>query len=291
MAQSSFHRHSSLEDITNEYLYLCHFGWEKCQHGYSYGPAIRGFYLIHYIFAGRGYYEARGQRYELHPGQSFIIYPGETTRYQADEQDPWTYYYFSLSGSLAPLLLDMTNFREGNMVIDIDGAPLMKILQKAMVDIDEYPNKLLYGISVLTSLINVYAQEVAQVDPSVSKTVSLVSRAKDYIDFNYSDKMTVEKVASMLAVSRNHLYRMFKSEVGISPMEYLTSRRIRFAAKLLEETDRSAAEISNVVGFDTYSAFYRAFKLAFGMSANQYRAQIRSQAMPLPLLKGELSDR
>ena len=258
MAQSSFHRHSSLEDITNEYLYLCHFGWEKCQPGHVYGPAIRSFYLIHYISAGRGYYEARGQRYELHPGQSFIIYPGDTTRYQADEQNPWTYYYFSLSGSLAPLLLDMTNFRDQNMVIDIDGAPLIKILQKAMNDINE-------------------------VDPSVSKTVSLVSRAKDYIDFNYSDKMTVEKVASMLAVSRNHLYRMFKAEVGMSPMEYLTSRRIRFAAKLLEETDRSAAEISDVVGFDTYSAFYRAFKLAYGMSANQYRSRMRSQTLQPPV--------
>ena len=133
------------------------------------------------------------------------------------------------------------------------------------------------------SLINVYAQEVTQVDPSVSKTVSLVSRAKDYIDFNYSDKMTVEKVASMLAVSRNHLYRMFKAEVGMSPMEYLTSRRIRFAAKLLEETDRSAAEISDVVGFDTYSAFYRAFKLAYGMSANQYRSRMRSQTLQPPV--------
>lgn len=283
MAQSSFHRHSSLEDITNEYLYLCHFGWEKCQPGHVYGPAIRSFYLIHYISAGRGYYEARGQRYELHPGQSFIIYPGDTTRYQADEQNPWTYYYFSLSGSLAPMLLDMTNFRDQNMVIDIDGAPLIKILQKAMNDINEYPNKLLYGVSVLMSLINVYAQEVTQVDPSVSKTVSLVSRAKDYIDFNYSDKMTVEKVASMLAVSRNHLYRMFKAEVGMSPMEYLTSRRIRFAAKLLEETDRPAAEISDVVGFDTYSAFYRAFKLAYGMSANQYRSRMRSQNLQPPV--------
>ena len=126
----------------------------------------------------------------------------------------------------------------------------------------------------------VYAQEVAQVDPSVSKTVSLVSRAKDYIDFNYSDKMTVEKVASMLAVSRNHLYRMFKAEVGMSPMEYLTSRRIRFAAKLLEETDRSTAEISDVVGFDTYSAFYRAFKLAYGCLLYTSRPSLGSRVTP-----------
>ena len=46
MAQSSFHRHSSLEDITNEYLYLCHFGWEKCQPGHVYGPAIRSSLVI-----------------------------------------------------------------------------------------------------------------------------------------------------------------------------------------------------------------------------------------------------
>ncbi|MBS5479789.1 MAG: helix-turn-helix domain-containing protein [Acutalibacteraceae bacterium] len=272
MAQSSHHRHCSLEDIVNEHLYLCHYGFEQCRGGHAYGPAIRDFYLIHYVSAGRGTFTVQNTVYPIHSHQSFIIYPGETTTYRADDREPWTYYYFSLSGKLAPTLIQMTDFAGGRRVIDMHNDDLMTIIRESVDKIDTQRNKYCYGISALTAMINTYAQRSEHIDPAVSKVVSYASQAKDYIDFNYSDDLTVEKIAAVLSISRNHLYRLFKAEFGLSPMEYLTQRRIRFATRLLTETDQPAAEIASLAGFDTYSAFYRAFKLASGMSANQYRA-------------------
>lgn len=270
MAQNSYHRHIYLEDTTNEHLYLCHFGWHKCEPGHCFGPTIRDFFLIHIVTDGRGTYIARGQRHELEAGKSFIIHPGEVTCYQADADEPWTYYYFSFNGALAEKLLNTTDFQDGRLVIDVPTAPLVKIIQKAVKQADSCQNRMLYGLSVLMSLINVYAQE-AEVELSAQKDSSIVARARDYIDFNFFGKLTVAQIAADLNVSRSHLYKTFKEETGISPCEYLTQCRIQLATKLLEETDMSIREIAAAVGFDTYSAFFRSFKLCCGVSANEYR--------------------
>ena len=270
MAQTSYHRHIHLEDITNEHLYLCHYGWHKCEPGHFFGPTIRDFYLIHIITDGRGTYSVGGTQHELRAGQSFIIHPGEITRYQADAEEPWTYYYFSFNGALAPALLKTTGFRDDRLVIDIPTAPLEKIIQKAVKQADDCHNKMLYGLSVLMSLINVYAQD-ATLEPALRSETSIVTKAKAYIDFNFSGKLTVTRIAADLNISRSHLYKTFKEETGLSPCEYLSHCRIQMSAKLLEETDMSIREIANAVGFDTYSAFFRAFKLLRGMSAIQYR--------------------
>ncbi|MCQ2449893.1 MAG: AraC family transcriptional regulator [Clostridia bacterium] len=270
--QTSYRRHYSLENITNDQLYLCHFGWHYCEPDYLFGPTIRNFYLVHYVARGKGTFEVGGEKYEIKAGQSFIIYPGETTSYHADKDDPWVYFYFSFNGSAAPDILNMTNFKDGAKVIDVDGRPMIDIFRREINQMDSFPNKLLHGISVLMSVLDIYIQSVQEVNPSATKVPSYASKAKDLMDFNFSGKISVESMAEILSISRNHLYRTFKEEFDISPMEYLLQRRISFAATLLADTEMSAKEISEVAGFDTYSAFYRAFKIAHGISANQYRA-------------------
>jgi hypothetical protein len=55
-------------------LYLC--GSRQCEPGEIFGPAIREYYLIHYIHDGRGTLKLKDQVYELEKGQGFLITPG-----------------------------------------------------------------------------------------------------------------------------------------------------------------------------------------------------------------------
>ena len=57
-------------------VYNC--GIQKCEEGYSWGPAVRDHYLIHYILSGKGSYETGGQRYELTAGDGFLAFPSTT---------------------------------------------------------------------------------------------------------------------------------------------------------------------------------------------------------------------
>ena len=75
-------------------FYFC--GWQKCEPGHSFGPAVRPHYLFHLVLSGRGVYERGGCRYEVRAGQGFLILPGESTCYSADRTEPWEYQLLDL---------------------------------------------------------------------------------------------------------------------------------------------------------------------------------------------------
>ncbi len=66
-------------------------GYEHCAPGHAFGPAGRGYYLLHYVQSGRGIFQTPRGESPVHAGQMFVIRPMELTLYRADTQDPWTY--------------------------------------------------------------------------------------------------------------------------------------------------------------------------------------------------------
>ena len=60
---------------------------EKCKPSYSYGPAVRDHYLIHFIIKGSGIFYVNGKSYEIKANQGFLICPDVVTYYKADNQD------------------------------------------------------------------------------------------------------------------------------------------------------------------------------------------------------------
>lgn len=71
--------------------YPVFYGWEACEPGHTFGPAVRDNYLVHYVFKGRGKYYRDAQCYGVEKGDIFVIRPGEVTTYAADDTDPWEY--------------------------------------------------------------------------------------------------------------------------------------------------------------------------------------------------------
>ena len=63
-------------------------------------------------------------------------------------------------------------------------------------------------------------------------------------------------------------------------MQYLTRWRLTLAASMLRSSDRAIAQIAEEFGYESESAFNRAFKRAFGFPPARYRRQQRSAARP-----------
>ena len=84
-----------------EDLYLCFCGYAECQKLHSFGPATRPNYIIHYIVEGKGVYTVGEKNYHLGKGQGFLIEPETMTFYQADRDEPWTYFWIGFSGKRA----------------------------------------------------------------------------------------------------------------------------------------------------------------------------------------------
>ena len=116
--------------------------------------------------------------------------------------------------------------------------------------------------------------ETSERKPHNTNTSSqYVLNAIKYIQFNYSHDISIDDVAKSVGVSRSHLYRVFMSNVGKSPIDYLTEYRINEACKLLRTGSLSIAEVAISVGFFDQFYFSRVFKRAKGMPPSKYAAQ------------------
>ena len=78
------------------------FGYEDCKPSHFYGPAVREYWLLHYVVSGKGVFEREGILHEVRAGQIFVIPPYVETYYQADTKEPWSYVWVGFdSESLA----------------------------------------------------------------------------------------------------------------------------------------------------------------------------------------------
>ena len=88
-----------------------------------------------------------------------------------------------------------------------------------------------------------------------------------------NENLTVDDIASELAVSKMKLYRKLKETVDMSPTEYIRHIRLENAARLLKTTGKTVQEIIYACGFSSKTWFYREFQKKYGITPNEYRNQ------------------
>jgi AraC-like DNA-binding protein len=94
---------------------------------------------------------------------------------------------------------------------------------------------------------------------------------QDIIDKNLDDSdLDVEKLATILNVTRITLYRKIKAITNLSPVELITVTRLKKAAALLVLGKYKVYEVADMVGFSSQSNFARSFHKQFGMSPTDY---------------------
>lgn len=99
----------------------------------------------------------------------------------------------------------------------------------------------------------------------------------EQIRMHLSEKIYLPKMASQVGLSMASLYRLFKRELGISPLEYIVLERIKLAKKLLKDRSIYVKNVSFEVGFDDCNYFIRAFKHHEGITPKQYQ-QLNNKA-------------
>ncbi len=98
-----------------------------------------------------------------------------------------------------------------------------------------------------------------------------IKRAQEFIESNYQDKITVARLASMLALSRRNLERRFKKATANTIIQYIQRVKIEAAKMSLETSMENISEIMYKVGYTDTKAFRTTFKKITGLSPIQYR--------------------
>lgn len=97
-------------------------------------------------------------------------------------------------------------------------------------------------------------------------------RAKDLIDASYREPLAVRALARAAHLSPAHFSREFRRAFGVTPHQYLLTRRLERAAELLRNTDRSITEVCFDVGLSSVGSFTTTFGRTYGLTPTEYRA-------------------
>ena len=109
----------------------------------------------------------------------------------------------------------------------------------------------------------------ADVEPSA------VSIAKEFIESNSHENLTLDQVLQHVHVSRFHFCKIFKKTTGITFTEYVARIRVAKAKSLLLDPTLRVSEIVFTSGFGSIPQFNSVFKRLVGLSPTEYRAQLR----------------
>ncbi|MDD6884618.1 MAG: helix-turn-helix domain-containing protein [Eubacteriales bacterium] len=123
------------------------------------------------------------------------------------------------------------------------------------------------GCEALVQRIAGMLHETAEPD----STSAEMRAVRDYIDANLYRKLTMTSVAAVFHMSANTLGRMFRSEMDTTFGQYLETRRMLMATRMLKDKRMSIGEIAERLGYSDQNYFTVCFKRRFSATPMQYR--------------------
>ena len=105
-------------------------------------------------------------------------------------------------------------------------------------------------------------------------------RAHDHIDRHYAAALDLGQLASVAGVSKFHFTRSFEAAYGVTPIRYLTRRRIERAQDLLRGANLTVTEVCVLVGFTSLGSFSSLFTRLVGETPTAYRDRWAARGGP-----------
>jgi two-component system response regulator YesN len=99
-----------------------------------------------------------------------------------------------------------------------------------------------------------------------------IARVIRHLSEHYSEKNPQQDMADMAYLSAPYFSKQFKSQVGVSFIDYLTELRLGKARELLVETEYKVIDVALLVGYDDFRHFCKLFKSKMGLSPMQFRS-------------------
>jgi AraC-like DNA-binding protein len=260
-------------------LNMYHCDTADCKSGHYYGPAVRDFYLIHYILKGKGTFQVGDRVYKLEKGQGFLICPGKVTFYKADEIDPWSYSWVGFNGMKAEAYLKLADLTQDNPIFQYEDVDYLKDFLNRMIaarQLKKNSELQLLGMLYLFLAELIGLSNTSDIFENMGDRKELyVKKAVEYISMNYSRKVRISEMAGYIGLDRSYLCSIFKSVSGLSPQEFLINLRVNKACELMLNEDLTIGDISRSVGYDDQLLFSKTFTKIKGQSPREFRKSIQ----------------
>lgn len=240
--------------------------WLSNQHSHH-------FTELFYIVKGKGFFVLPGREISVKENDLVIVNPFITHTEKSNQSDSLQYIALGIDG-LSFSLAESKDPDSDILIYQGIREEMLFFLNKIVVEVQH--KKLGYETicqNILEVLImNLQRKMNFRIKETSTKSMNKdVAFTKAYIEHNYRDKITLDKLAEIRHINKYYLAHTFKKDVGISPIEYLNQIRVKEAKVLLESTDLKVADIAIATGFSSQSFFAQTFRHLAQQTPSQYR--------------------
>ena len=128
-----------------------------------------------------------------------------------------------------------------------------------------------FGNCIDNLKISLYKKRITQEkepEKMEERTISAITR---YLQEHLSEEISLAVLAEKFHLNPQYISQLFKSEIGVGFLTYLTNTRLEKAKKLLVSTSLSVAEIAEQCGYGDYRVFSKVFKKTEGITPSQFK--------------------
>lgn len=236
-------------------------------------PHTHGYTELFYTVGGNGQFCIDDKFYPVRANQLVIISPHVAHTEVSYSASPLEYIVLGIEG----LELSVSENTDGRFfILDCPGGSdivscLRNIYRETEAQQPGYELICQAYMEILLSRLMRSTSFSAAEESGSNQASRQCSAVRHYIDAHYKEPLNLDMLAAQAHVSKYYLAHAFKSEYGVSPINYQISLRIKESRYLLRETDMSLSQISRILGFSSASYFSQSFRKAEGMSPMDYR--------------------
>lgn len=233
-------------------------------------------YLFFTVIDGEGSLTYNEKSYKIGKGDCVFIDCHRPYSHTTDSHNLWTLRWCHFYGPTLSFVYEKYCERGGKSVFTpSDAAPFLSTLD-SLNDLasgsdyirDMRINEELNRLCTLLMEQSWHPGEVV----TAPKKMSVVD-VKEYLDQNFSSRITLDDLATRFYINKYYLTRVFKEQYGQSITAYLQNVRITHAKQLLRFTDKTVEEIGLECGLGQLHYFSRVFKEVEGVAPSVYRSQ------------------
>ena len=240
--------------------------WHSTPHAHNYTE-------LFYIIGGDGQFLIDDEKFPVRAHQLVIVNPNIMHTELSYEARPLEYIVLGIEG----LEISIPGTNEGRYCIyTFSGSnKVLNCMQSILREMQEREQEhqmvcQAYMDILVVQLMRNTSTSMTQVADS-SPTNRQCAMVRRYIDNHYKEQLTLDLLATEAKVNKYYLVHAYKQAYGISPINYMISRRIQEGKRLLAETDLSLSQISGILGFSSASYFSQSFRKAEAISPADYR--------------------
>ena len=237
---------------------------------------------LFYVVDGKGEFIIQQQRFAVKANDFVIINPHVEHTEVSSSEDPLEYIVVGIQGVSFSNLTTQDQANQPFSFFNLRDEQ-KDILRYLNVMVQEATNQAMSYELVCHNLLEILLIKILrhqhfelEVD-SKNKTSKDIAFIKHYLKTYYRESIQLEDLASMTHLSRFYISHSFKKDVGLSPMEYLMTIRIKESKILLRTTNYSVSQIADIVGFTTPTYFSKQFRKVTGISPSDYREQFSKE--------------